>query len=335
MKRTISIFLAALLFFGLLPVGAHAEGAEPTALVFGEAQTLDFIEFTMTKADLYGKLFYGTWYTQAPQGKQYIAISGPARNTSDRYMELGKIIGEVVIDDTYTFSMSRFFAESGSYKNTMEPLSEGTLYLYAEIPDELAESLTSASFRFGFNENLEEKPEKLEEAKYTYKADVSKGEDSPVSIDLHKFSPVKYKLKDELKAKSVKLTFTKKVAKKEVKLNYAKNNYYYYEAKSDCKMVGLQGTLTNTGKTPLEINLAGYLLIGDLRYEMNLGYAGNYRISPKEKTNVLLYVNVPESVLKKADSAKVYFGFNDELANGYGFEPEDCQYSYVYTLKFD
>ena len=334
MKRTISIFLAVLLFFGLLPVGARAEGAEPTALAFGEAQTLDFIEFTFTKADLYNKIYYSNWYMSATKGKQYISVSGPVRNTSDHYQELGKIIGEVVIDDTYTFSMSRFFVEADSYKSVMDPLSEGTLYLYAEIPDELAESFTSASFRFGFNENLEEKPEKLENAEYIYQIDASKGEDSSVAIDLHKFSPVKYKLKDELKAESLKLTFNKKVAKKKVSMSDGRDYPWTYEAESGRKYIGLLGTVSNTGKGTIQPRISGYVQVGDLKYTLDTN-AYDYRLGPKCKTMVFVGAEVPDSVLKKADSVKICFGFSDGFTNYYDSLPEDCQYAYVYTLKLD
>ena len=349
MKRMISIILAVLLFFGLLPVGARAEGdetaaaeetaapaAEEAPAYLVEPQTLGFVEFSLSKADLYRKIKVSNYYYEATEGKQFLFLSGQIRNTFNSSYSLGKIAGECLVDDTYSFSLNALMAEGGSLKTTVDPFGNGTFYLFAELPDELAESMTSAVIRFGFNENFEPKPEKASDGKYSYEITVSRDEGAEHPIDLHEFSPVKYKLKTELKAKSVKLTFTKKIASNKAKIDSGRGYPYQYQAAKGTKYIGLAGTISNTGKTELEPNISGYVLVDGVKYRMDLYSLGSgYNIPPKGKIPVFLHAEIPNSALKNQTSVKIYFGFDDELTNGYNSVPEDCQYAYVYTLKLE
>lgn len=332
MKKTISLLLVLLLVFGFLPAGARAADEAKTTLNLGETQAFDFVNFTLEKAELYKKIKIGTYYWSATEGKQCLFLSGSIENTHTSSYSLQNITGDFLIDDTYSFSLNAVIVEGTSMKSVADPFAKGTLYLFAELPDELAAKMTSAVVRFGFNDNFETKPEKLSDAKYSYQLTVSKEEGAAIPIDLHEFAPVKYKLKDTLKAESLKLTFSKSVVAKKVKMNISKNSFYYEEAGSGQKIVGLTGTVSNTGKAELQPEVAGYVLIDGVKYSMETRLI-NYKLPSKGKSMILLYAQIPNSVLKNNSSAEIYFGFDDSFTNGYGSEPEDCQFAYFCTVK--
>ena len=333
MKRTLSILLAFLLCLGILPTGAKA-AKEPAALNLGETQTLDFVEFTLTKADLYNKIKVGSWYIEAPEGKKYLMVSGPIKNTFNSNYSLDGVTGEIKIDDKYSFQLNVRCVEGTSFNIALDPFAKGTLYLYAEVPEELSSTFTSAAVRFGFNENLAAKPKDLESADYSYEILVSMAEDAQNPIDTHAFSPVKYKLKDTVKGTSLKITFTKKITGNKAKFKYKNGWTMNYSAASGRKYVGLSGTVTNTSKSELQPRVTGYVLIGGIKYSLETSTVNDYKLAAKGKDTIFVYAEIPNSVLKKNSSAKIYFGYDDGFTNGYDAEVEDCQYTYVYTVKF-
>lgn len=360
MKRTLS-FLLALLFLsacsgisgtsgdsaappakaGALSPGelSAEEQAEPreTKLNLKETQNLPFAEFTLESADILRRVGgegRNATYHSAPDGKRFFAVSGPISNKHTSAIQLSNIVGEVVFDDTYTFTLN-VTATQGNYLNSkMEPFAEGKLVFYAEIPEEYADTFTKATVRFGFDDAFEKKPADLASAAHVYSIETSKEESAKNPIDTHPFVPVKLKLKESIKAKSVTISFSKVELLKKMRVKYKNSTYSYFQT-AGTQALCLVGTIKNTGKKAIKPEINGYVIIDGNQYEVQdwLVGAKSFKVPAKGSCKVYLFAELPSAVAKKLKTAEFYFGFNDGFTNT-AFTPiEECQYAYSLTYK--
>ncbi len=336
MKKTLSLLLALLLFLGTLPIGAQAADAA-NSIDLGVTQTLGFVEFSVKKAELYKKIKLGSYFREASEGKKYLYLSGSIKNTFNSSYSANYIIGEFVINEKYTFALNVDCAQGNSYSDELDPFAKGTLYLYCEIPDELAAEVTSAVVRFGFNENFATRPQSLSKANYSYEITLSTDENAPNRLTIRTFSPTKYKLKTTLKGKSLKITLSKKAVKKTVKIKYKYKRWTFnreYGGESGKTVIALIGKVSNTGSSELDLRIPGYVMVGKNKYKLECSSVENWSNLPaKTKDSLIIYAEVPNSVVKKNSTAKIYFGFDDKFNSSYDAEVEDCKYNYVYTVK--
>ena len=83
------------------------------------------------------------------EGKQAFCLMGNIENIGGNEIDEWAFSGTLVIDDKYNYDL-RMWCPSD-----LEPLVETPYFLYAEIPEKLVDSYTTATFTFGFNNDFE------------------------------------------------------------------------------------------------------------------------------------------------------------------------------------
>lgn len=83
------------------------------------------------------------------EGKQAFCLMGNIENVGGNEIDGWAFSGTLVIDDKYNYDL-RMWCPSD-----LEPLVETPYFLYAEIPEKLVDSYTTATFTFGFNNDFE------------------------------------------------------------------------------------------------------------------------------------------------------------------------------------
>ena len=83
------------------------------------------------------------------EGKQAFCLMGNIENVGGYEIDEWAFSGTLVIDDKYNYDL-RMWCPSD-----LEPLVETPYFLYAEIPEKLVDSYTTATFTFGFNNDFE------------------------------------------------------------------------------------------------------------------------------------------------------------------------------------
>lgn len=190
MKKVMSLLLIFLLCFALCSCGDKVstsveseadntdkvtaeEATEKTVEVakavevgFNEKIALDFVEITFKesyiKEDIRqtiednssGFSISRTFGPSPVDGQQFICLKGKIKNIAKEDLPVFDFfLGEFDIDGykyESTANECDVYTSNGETKTSVPPLSEYDFVMYAEIPDEVANSGTSIDFRFGF-----------------------------------------------------------------------------------------------------------------------------------------------------------------------------------------
>ncbi len=184
MKKITAIISTLLMMLPLASCGGSGNETEPTTMdtetvteteqptedasdaelvSIGNTITTSFAELTVDEAavadDIQQSISSGNiTYTTGPERSdttEYVYIRGSIKNTSKSAIDWPTISGNVSVDG-YEYEISNTIIEAdGSGTNTLEPLMSYQYTLYAAVPNELAQSFTSCTMDFGFEENLE------------------------------------------------------------------------------------------------------------------------------------------------------------------------------------
>lgn len=172
-------------------VTQESEVAEETkeitaeTLAVGNTITTPFAEMTVSEAaianDIQTSVSSGSiTYISGPDAKEdteYVYIRGTLKNTSKSEIVMVNISGTAEIDG-YTYDLDRTIIESdGNTTFSIEPLKTYTYTLYAEVPNELAQSAAPCVVNFGFNENfgnIINIPNKETKIDYNYTINIAK-----------------------------------------------------------------------------------------------------------------------------------------------------------------
>ena len=132
----------------------------------------------------------------------------------------------------------------------------------------------------------------------------------------------KIKLGKTITANTAKVTLEKASTTKKIFSNKTgKGSYHYYESESGDTFYSVSGTFENTGKTPVDVmNIyAAVIIDGEYEYRANvIGVGKNASdfirdVSPKKKTEIVVYASIPESALKSAKTIDIKLGFTDNF----------------------
>lgn len=165
---------------------AEPEKIEAEAVSIGNTITLDFAEITVNEAavadDIRTSIKTGSiTYTSGPQSSsstEFVYVRGKIKNLSKSEISNPNVIGNVEIDG-YSYEIKDFdiIEADGSSAYSIAPLVEYTYTMYAEIPNELAESMASCDMNFGFAEMFESQAVfngETPELPYNYKITITK-----------------------------------------------------------------------------------------------------------------------------------------------------------------
>ncbi len=178
MKKLLALLLALSVVFIFAACGKKAEtpstvGVAPTetgetkpvaeSVAIGNIITTDFAEITVDEAglanDIQTSIKTGSiTYTSGPDSsadKEFVYIRGSLKYTGKSSVVSPNFLGSVEVDG-YSYDIDDSIIESnGSSVFTLEPLMTYQYTLYAEIPNELAESFDSYTMNFGFEEGFD------------------------------------------------------------------------------------------------------------------------------------------------------------------------------------
>lgn len=150
-----------------LKVEVYAEGSRTTleSISLGQTVEADNYTFTLTNVE-WGKELYppdtsgGYNYYQEQPNKTYCVVKGTFKNTGSNAFDLGSTSLEFKnMNGKYNFSGSPEYAfyNAVGYSSlgnfySIEPLTEVPVYLYASVPDEVAENFTSGTMTWTFRD---------------------------------------------------------------------------------------------------------------------------------------------------------------------------------------
>ncbi|WP_288277982.1 hypothetical protein, partial [uncultured Megasphaera sp.] len=75
---------------------------------------------------------------------------------------------QLIVDGKYTYDGNVMFEYNGSLVMSLPAAASGRLYLYAAVPDEIAQSFREAVLLFGFNDLFKTNPQKPENADFCF-----------------------------------------------------------------------------------------------------------------------------------------------------------------------
>lgn len=150
-----------------LKVEVYAEGSRTTleSISLGQTVEADNYTFTLTNVE-WGKELYppntsgGYNYYQEQPNKTYCVVKGTFKNTGSNAFDLGSTSLEFKnMNGKYNFSGSPEYAfyNAVGYNSlgnfySIEPLTEVPVYLYASVPDEVADYFTGGTMTWTFRD---------------------------------------------------------------------------------------------------------------------------------------------------------------------------------------
>lgn len=131
-----------------------APKASAIAVNFGDVIENENLLMTIETAEIKEELKYQkssnfSTSLHIDEGKQAFCLIGTIENIGGNEINEWAFAGKLVVDDKYNYDVRMWCP------NDLEPLTEGPFYLYAEIPDKLVDSYSTATFTFGFNNDFE------------------------------------------------------------------------------------------------------------------------------------------------------------------------------------
>ena len=357
MKRVISLVLVMCMMLSLGTLSCLAAGSgSDQAVKLGEKLPLDFADLVFDEVKLLSQLnaSYSTKNKNSsssnsmtispPDGMNFFCLIGSIKNTDGAEYDVTKLVGEAVFDDKYTYPLYVEMAFGGVFPSKLAPLTEGTIYIYASIPDELAESFTSYRFSFGMEDSFAEPvPEAagdcansfIYEAQWdgsgsSVPADASQAEDGSV------FEPVKTGDVISLDFVEISVGGVKYADKLSEKSNHV--TYSYTPSNEDNVIFWLGVTLKNVSSTGYQLAFRSMVnVIFDDKYtykgEMrNLVGGSGMSMDPLVENNIYICAEVPRSIAEEYESVAVQFGFNEnfEQVNSFNDTVETLDYQYEF-----
>ena len=101
-------------------------------------------------------------------GSKYLTATGTISNQGGASVNRYAISVQVVVDGQYTYDGLAMFENNGSLDMKLPAAASGKLYLYAQVPDEIALSFREAKVLFGFNDQFKTNPRNPEEADFFF-----------------------------------------------------------------------------------------------------------------------------------------------------------------------
>mgnify|MGYP002579753408 CR=1 FL=1 len=130
-------------------------------LNIGDTITLDFVEFTVDSTSWSDDIkptdtssVYS--YMSDKEDESYFWICGTMKNISGNAYSVENMVSEIVFDDKYTYT-AHLAADDGGhnlYGDYVKPLSSVKYYIYVSAPDEIKETYSTVTVKFGFKDSF-------------------------------------------------------------------------------------------------------------------------------------------------------------------------------------
>ena len=150
---------------------ATPEPKEPYLLGWDEEVSLDNVSFTMTDfrvlREIRGNAAIGIFYAEKT-GIKYLAAIGTIRNDTGAPLSGNSFITSFLLDGKNTYRGRTAIMYNESVVDELPAAANGKLYIYAEVPEEIARDFTTAEIEFGMNEKFNGIPANMEQSDYLY-----------------------------------------------------------------------------------------------------------------------------------------------------------------------
>ena len=129
---------------------------------FGDTITTDFTEMTIDTAETAQELLpsdtSGVYsYIPDQDGETYFYLLGTIKNTAGDSYSVEDMNIVISFDNKYNYTGYIAADDGGNdfYGDYVKPFGSVKYYMYASVPDELINSYTTCTIRFGFHENFQ------------------------------------------------------------------------------------------------------------------------------------------------------------------------------------
>ena len=358
MKRTLSLILAMCMALSLGSLSClAAEEGEGTAVELGQALPLDFAELVFDEVKLLAQLdsSYSTKsedgsssssmsMTMAPpEGMKFFCLVGSIKNTDGAEYAVSNLVGEAVFDGEYTYPLSVKMAFGGAFPSKLAPLTEGTIYVYARIPDELAENFASFRFSFGMEDSFAESmPETAEECAhtFTYEAQWDGAGASAAAGTEEAAAAETLAIGDAIDLDFVQITVEDAGVKDSLQVSSNASGIKITSCPAPVtgkQYVYVQGKLKNLATSAVRPQIVGTVEIDGYSYELksDLTHADatpTSKAEPLDEVTYTLYASVPSELTGSFQTCTVRFGFDDGFSNNVFAAYDDCAHRYQCDL---
>lgn len=162
---------------------AVADVKNAETVTTGNTITVPFAEFTIDEAgikdDIKQSIKTGSiTYTTGPDSSdetEFVYIRGTIKNTSKAAINSVNLKGSVEANG-YSYDIGRvnIIESDGSSAYSIDPLITYTYTIYAEVPNQLVDTITSCTMTFGFDENFEYIQYDATSVAYNYAIEIAK-----------------------------------------------------------------------------------------------------------------------------------------------------------------
>lgn len=337
-----SIFLSGIDPDAVPETPAEEPAADFTPVAAGDVLTLDFAKITVGTPTYAQEIREGgsISYTRPAQTQGNVIYWLPLtlQNTTGSGYKLSgwRTKAELVFDGTYTYEGKMENLYGGSAK-TMDPLVDNNIYVYAEVPQSLAESAQSVTIRFGFNEGFAEYDPfagtlDTLDCRYAYIVGEPVADAASAAAD----SAVPLALGDTIETDFMTMTLGSVHIEDEIYPEDTSGVYLYIQDMADSQYIYLTGRMLNLAGENLDGRyFDGQITVnGTYTYDAELSIASNpaattdYALAPLQEATYYLYAAVPDAAVERLEEGAVALRFNDLFAR------ETNGYAYSYTVPF-
>ena len=360
MKRIAALLLCLLTILSLTACGGTARAPEPTQaptpeptpavtpepteepitcprLSLGDLLEEGGVSITLERAETLGAITSikkGEGMSRsAPEGCKYLTLTGTIRNTGARTVDADGIIGEVRLDGKYTYTLEKFVVQGLLFNTELPPLARGKLYLYAEVPTELADSFTDCRVMFGYNEGLQGKSAALAGCDIARVMELTAGDGEGDTVVQNVFTPEELALEQTAATDFAELVFRERKVLSKFQRKY-KGNVYSYATDADMAILCLEGSIKNISQESLRPAFSGTVTVDGYTYELREWMVHkSLLLPPLYEAPIYLFAVIPPELAESYTVCEFRFGFNDGFANNAYTDFGACRYEYIYRWE--
>ena len=271
----------------------------------------------------------------APEGFKFLTLVGTVKNTGPEEIDADNLIGQVCINGTYTYSMDKYVIQGLLFKTVLPPLTEGTLYLFAEVPLELADSIERCRVSLGFNDGMESRPASVSESENVRSMELAVGADGAHAVTLNSFVPGTLELEERVDHEFISFKFSKLRVMSILRRKY-KGDLYSCSTEKDMMILALEGTAKNPGTQTCRPALSGTVVVDGYEYPLREWVvAKSGQLLPLYEAPFYVFAVIPPELAESYKSVEFRIGFNDDFANNSYTDFSACRYEYIYRWTAD
>lgn len=186
MKKAISLLLTLALCLSLCACGSNepenAAAQDNNTGIDAPTEPIKTDEYTQLGQDIdvgFAKMCFTStaltysvggsgFSSNAQDGMRMFSITGTIENTGGSSLPVGTVHAEMIFNKEYTYKAQATILDSKSYPVSVAPLASAEYWVYAEIPENLLDILSTCEVRLSLNENFGSYPQEIEKADYVY-----------------------------------------------------------------------------------------------------------------------------------------------------------------------